>query len=138
MRIGRWPQIRTPTVDRHVERRTRVVYCAFDSLYSTELSQLIGGIVERSLGIPREMRITRPGSPDEAVELLGRREPTRRRDGAPLCKLRRAAGRWEIAVPGVPDGTWRELSSGEAVPVKEGRFSLSLPPYGYAVLTPAR
>ncbi len=116
----------------------RVVYCAFDSLYSTELSQLIGGIVERSLGIPREMRITRPGSPDEAVELLG--AVNRRGDETALLFANSGArpGRWEIAVPGVPDGTWRELSSGEAVPVKEGRFSLSLPPYGYAVLTPAR
>ena len=69
----------------------RVVYCAFDSLYSTELSQLIGGIVERSLGIPREMRITRPGSPDEAVELLG--AVNRRRSSLQTPARGRADGR---------------------------------------------
>lgn len=113
----------------------QVVYCAFDSLYSTELSGLIGGIVERKLGIPREMRITRPGSPDEAVELLS--AVNRQGDEVALLFANSGArsGTWEIALPGIPDGDWRDVAGGRPVTVKGGRFTLTLPPYGYAALT---
>lgn len=113
----------------------QVVYCAFDSLYSTELSGLVGGIVERVLKIPREMRVTRPGSPDEATELLSAVNRQGEETALLFANSGARSGKWEIALPGLSDGEWRDLAGNGTVTVKDGRFTLSLPPYGYAVLT---
>ena len=116
----------------------QVVYCAFDSLYSEGLSELLGGVVERKLGISREMRITRSGSPDEAVELLS----AINRDGEDVALLFANSGArpgsWDVVVPGIADGEWKELASGKIFAVKDGRFSLALPAYGYAIMTRIR
>lgn len=113
----------------------QVVYCAFDSLYSEGLSELLGGIIERRFGIPREMRVTRPGGADEAIELLSAINRDREEVALLFANSGARPGSWEIAVPCIPDGEWRDLASGKPVAVKDGCFSLSLPAFGYAILT---
>lgn len=111
----------------------QVVYCAFDSLYSTELSRLLGGILETGLGINRELRITRPGSTDEAVELLAavNRQGTEAvllfANSGPL------AGRWEINAPAEFDGEWEDIATGREITIRQGRTLLELPRWGYAL-----
>lgn len=111
----------------------QVVYCAFDSLYSTELSRLLGGILETGLGINRELRITRPGSTDEAVELLAavNRQGTEAvllfANSGPL------AGRWEINAPAEFYGEWEDIATGREITIRQGRTLLELPRWGYAL-----
>ncbi len=112
----------------------KVVYCAFDSLYSTELSTLIGGIIEKRTGIQREMRVRRPGGDREAVELLS---AVNAKGGDRVLLFANSGslpGEWEIELPQPETGTLTELVTGKAVPVSAGKFQLKLPGFGYAVL----
>ena len=112
----------------------QVVYCAFDSLYTTELSRLLGGILEKELGLRREMTVRRKGGEAEAVELLS---SITRNGGERYVLLANSGpqkGEWEIQLAEPLNGACKDIVSGKEVLLKNGKFSIALDRYGFAAL----
>ncbi|HEX2948568.1 MAG TPA: alpha-amylase family protein [Armatimonadota bacterium] len=109
----------------------QVVYCAFDSLYSEGLSQLLGGIVHNIFGLPREVSATRGG--EEAIELMTAINSSASVRSVVFANAGPNAGQWDVTLADHFTGKFIDIASGKRITVKQGRFSLSLPGYGYAV-----
>lgn len=95
------------------------------------MSQLLGGIVHNIFGLAREVSATRGG--EEAIELM-----TAINSSASVCSVIFAnagpnAGQWDVTLADHFTGKFIDIASGKHITVKQGRFSLSLPEYGYAV-----
>ena len=113
----------------------RVVYCAFDSLYSEGLSALIGGIVAQTLGMEQEISAVRVGERAEALEILSAVSDTPELEVLMLANAGPQAGRYRIRT-GSGAGVWQDLASGaEYSADSDGAFEMEFPAYGYAVLT---
>jgi len=110
----------------------QIVYCAFDSIYGEGLSRLLGGIVSRQLGIPRELSARRDGEAAEAPEVMtavnGKGRVIMLANAGPL------AGVFQFRLNTDTDATYKSIVTGQTVRTTRGVFKLPLAAYGYDVL----
>lgn len=114
-----------------------VLYCAFDSLYSEGLSRLLGGLLVTQFDLHPELSIVRDGN--EVLEALTAR--TVGEDGTEYFWIANAGpnpANWQCHLPnGAKIKRLTDLVSTNKISVTNGAFTLTLPPYGYAILTAA-
>jgi hypothetical protein len=109
----------------------QVIYCAFDSLYSEGLSQLLGGMVQNVLSLKREVSATRNG--EEAIELMEAINRSATVRSAIFANAGPNARTWDMTLADGYTGKLVDIATGKSITVKRGKFKLSLPAYGYVV-----
>ncbi len=112
----------------------QVVYCAFDSLYSEGLSSLLGGIIEKCLNFKREISASNSLSGSQAIELMTSVSENNEYKVYMFANCGPCAGSWQISLAKIQNKKLYDIAGQTDYYAESGKFTLSLPGYGYAVL----
>jgi beta-galactosidase len=112
------------------------IYCGFDSLYSEELSRLLGGVLETSWGLKREVSV-RTGD-REATEIITALNEDDDQQVLLIGNASPQPGRWKVSVTGPTGETWRSLRTKKPIANRGSAIDLALPAYGYDILVRPR
>lgn len=111
----------------------QVVYCAFDSIYSEGLSNLLAGIVQKVLKINREISVISDGNEDPAV--LTAINESRNQKVLLIANNSPNPGKWKCKLEIPFNGKLMDITGDKSITVRNGIFELKLAGYGYGVYT---
>ena len=110
----------------------QVAYCAFDSLYSPDLSRLVAGIAEGVFGLKPEIAVT-PGPDCRSAQLMTALVGTADSQALMVANTGPRPGTWTCTLRDTPTGTLTNIATNATIPIENGACQLSLAPYAYAV-----
>jgi beta-galactosidase len=109
----------------------QVVYCAFDSIYSEGLSNLLAGIVQKVLKIQREISVVSNQNEDPAVMTAinesGKVKVLLIANSSPN------PGKWQCKLAVPFSGKLTDITGSKVITIKNGKFEIKLAGYGYGV-----
>lgn|GEM_PF-3122522 len=109
----------------------QVIYCAFDSIYSEGLSNLLAGIVQKVLKIQCEISVVSNQNEDPAI--MTAINESGKVKVLLVANTSPNPGKWQCKLAVPFNGKLTNITGGKGITVKYGAFELKLAGYGYGV-----